>query len=277
MSDLAGNFLKARARDGCHLTYQLHGGSDAPGKLVLLHSLAMDRSFWEPVARGLADSAQVLAYDCRGHGRSDKPAGPYTVEGFADDLADLLDHVGWRSAVVAGASMGGCVSLAFAGRYSDRVDGLGLVDTTAGYGPAAAPAWQQRADKALQGGMEALIEFQKTRWFGDRFRHDNPDVVDHAVKVFLANDVGAYAEACRMLGTCDLWAVLPGLDMPVTIIVGEEDYATPVATAEAMHEAIEHSNLRVIPGARHFTPLEVPDIIADELGGLLAKARPADR
>lgn len=273
MTDLADNLLTARVRDGFRLTYRLHGGSDAPGKLVLLHSLAMDLSFWGPVARSLPGSVQVLVYDARGHGRSDKPPGPYTVEGFADDLADLLDHVGWRSAVVAGASMGGCVSLAFATRYRDRLDGLGLVDSTAGYGAEAAPAWKQRADKALQSGLVDLVDFQKTRWFSDRFRHDNPDVVDQALEVFLVNDVGAYAEACRMLGACDLWADLSGLDMPVTILVGEEDYATPVATAEAMHQAIAHSTLRVISGARHFTPLEVPDIVAAELGDLLATAR----
>jgi 3-oxoadipate enol-lactonase len=67
----------------------------------------MDHSFWGPVAERVANVATILAWDCRGHGASGKPPGPYTVELFADDLADILAGMGWTSAVVAGASMWG--------------------------------------------------------------------------------------------------------------------------------------------------------------------------
>src|SRR5690606_31192699 len=91
---------EARTRDGTVLAYSLHDrGAGAP-RIALIHSLAMDRAFWRPVAERLAPHASVLVYDCRGHGRSGKPPGPYTVELFADDLADLLDHVGWQKSVV---------------------------------------------------------------------------------------------------------------------------------------------------------------------------------
>src|SRR5437868_7094563 len=95
----------AQVRDGTELAYRLIKGQ---GKtcIALVHSLAMDASFWDRVTPLLKDHADVLVYDCRGHGQSDKAQGPYTVELFADDLADLLDHVGWRSATVCGASMG---------------------------------------------------------------------------------------------------------------------------------------------------------------------------
>jgi 3-oxoadipate enol-lactonase len=255
-------------RDGTRLAYALHEG-EGPGRVTLIHSLAMDRSFWDEVTKLLAEHADVLVYDCRGHGASDKPIQPYSVELFAGDLADLMDAVGWQSAVIAGASMGGCVSLAFAERYPDRTTGLCLIDTTAWYGPQAPQDWEDRAQKTLQSGMSALVDFQKTRWFGDRFREDNPGRVERALEVFLANDVAAYAETCRMLGSCDMRAALPGLSMPVRIVVGEEDYATPVAMAEAMHAAVPGSHLTVVPAARHFTPVEVPERIASELIELL--------
>lgn len=69
---------RARARDGFELAYWLDG--HGPRRIVLIHSLALDHSFWRPVAEKLAGIATVLTYDCRGHGRSDKPPGPYTVE-----------------------------------------------------------------------------------------------------------------------------------------------------------------------------------------------------
>src|SRR5262249_9028723 len=152
-----------------------------------VHSLAMDRHFWAPVASRLAPTQSVLTYDCRGHGQSDKPAGPYTVELFARDLADLLDHVGWQSAIVAGASMGGCVALAFAAGFPARTAALGLIDTTAWYGAEAPRQWAERAGHAAKDGMGALVEFQTTRWFGDQFRLEHPDVVGESVEAFLRN------------------------------------------------------------------------------------------
>jgi len=263
---------ETRSSDGTKLVYRRWGQPGSARRVVLVHSLAMDGAFWSPVAARLAGKAEVLALDCRGHGASDRPAGPYSAEQFAGDVACVMDAAGWPSAVVAGASMGGGVALAFAGRYRERVDGLGLIDTTAWYGPDAPGAWAGRAQKARDDGMAALIEFQKTRWFGDAFRQNNPDIVDGAIKVFLANDVEAYAATCRMLGACDMRALLPSFRFPVAIMVGEEDYATPVAMAEEMHGAIEGSTLKVIADARHFTPLEVPEVIAGELAALLERA-----
>jgi 3-oxoadipate enol-lactonase len=263
---------QAAARDGTRLAYSLYDRGPSAPRITLVHSLAMDREFWRPVAERLARDASVLIYDARGHGRSDKPPGPYTVELFADDLADLLDHVGWDRSVVAGASMGGCIALAFAIAYPDRTSGLGLVDTTAWYGPEAPKAWAGRAAKAQTEGMAALLGFQTTRWFGDAFRERHPEVVQACVDKFLANDVPAYVETCRMLGAANKTASLGAVRAPTAVIVGDEDYATPVAMAETLHKGIAGSTLTVLKGARHLTPLEVPDRIAAELRGLLEKA-----
>ena len=74
-----------------------------------------------------------------------------------------------------------------------------------------------------------------------------------------------------MLGACDMRSALPSFRFPVAIMVGEEDYATPVAMAEQMHGAIPGSTLKVIVSARHFTPLEVPEVIAGELATVLER------
>jgi 3-oxoadipate enol-lactonase len=247
--------------------YTLIGDAQNPRRAALIHSLAMDREFWRPVAERL--DAAVLLYDCTGHGASPKPRGPYSVEGFADDLARLLDQVGWSSALVAGASMGGCVALAFAGRYPRRLSALGLVDTTAWYGAEAPRQWEERAQKALQGGLKALVDFQVSRWFGEAFRSAHPQVVERCVDTFLGNDLQAYAATCRMLGVADLRSVLPGICVPTAIVVGEEDYATPVAMAQHLHEGIRGSNLVILKQARHLTPLERPAEVAAQLARLL--------
>ena len=261
---------KARTRDGVEIVYDVWGAADARKRIVLVHSLAMERDFWAPVAERLAPKAAVLTIDCRGHGASGKPKGPYTVEQFADDLADVMDEIGWTTAAVAGASMGGCVSLAFGVRHPNRTAGLGLIDTTACYGADAPKVWAERADAALDNGLATLIDFQLTRWFGDEFRASNPAIVKNATDVFLKNDVPAYAETCRMLGAADLRGKLSTVTAPTRIVVGEEDYATPVAMAQALHAGIKGSTLLVLPKARHLTPLEQPDTIAFELMKLIA-------
>ncbi|MDB5508756.1 MAG: alpha/beta hydrolase [Hyphomicrobiales bacterium] len=259
----------AKTRDGTRIGYSIIGNASAPQKIALLHSLAMDRSFWEPVAERVSKDAAVLVLDCRGHGKSDKPPGPYTAELFAQDLADVLDELGWERIVVAGASMGGCVSLAFAQAYPDRVAGLGLFDTTACYGDGAPKAWAERAEKALTEGLEGLIDFQKTRWFSDKFRAEHDDVVQQCIDVFLANELPAYADTCRMLGAADLRPGLSKINTPTRIIVGDEDYATPIPMAQTMHDGIAGSTMQIVPGARHLSPLEIPDIVAAELRKLI--------
>jgi 3-oxoadipate enol-lactonase len=258
---------KVKVRDGVELACEARGYTKVSPPLVLVHSLAMDHTFWDAVALPLTGTTTVLTYDCRGHGRSGKPEGSYFVEQFADDLADLIDHFKWRQAVVAGASMGGCVALAFAAAYPDRAAGLGLFDTTAAYD--SPDKWEERAATAESRGLEAMIEFQTARWFSDAFRASRKDVVDAAVAVFLANAARSYAQSCRMLGRFDITHALPQLKVPARIVVGEQDYATPVAMSETLHRGIARSSLTVISGARHLTPLECPNRIAAELQALL--------
>ena len=168
--------------------------------------------------------------------------------------------------------MGGMVALAFAARHPAHTSALGLIDTTAWYGSEASKNWAARANQAAEKGLASLVEFQTTRWFGDDFRANNQDVVQKCIDIFLENDVPAYVEACHMLGRADLRAVLPTLKMPTAVVVGEEDYASPPAMAEALNRGIAGSTCKVLSKARHLTPLEQPDVIAAELAVLMARA-----
>lgn len=262
----------ARSRDGVRLSYTLHEGGSSSARVALVHSVALDRSVWDRVVAQLLPRASVLVYDARGHGASEKPPGPYSVELFADDLAALLDAVGWERAVIGGASMGGCVALAFAIGYPGRLEGLTLIDTTAWYGENAAQAWEERAQKAATDGFASLIDFQVSRWFGDAFRAANAALVRHYTELFLKNDLAAYQASCRMLGAADLRAGTPGVRAPVAILVGEEDYATPVAMAQELQRLIPGATLRVIPGARHLTPIDAPEQVAAGIASVLDPA-----
>jgi 3-oxoadipate enol-lactonase len=261
-----------KTSDGCEIAWTLHNTSGAAApRVALVHSLALDRSIWDDVVQALSGDVQVLTFDCRGHGLSGQPVMTYTPQLFARDLAELMDHVQWPSTIVAGCSMGGMVAQAFAIGYPQRSTGLVLIDTTAWYGADAPKAWRERGATGKQKGMGALVEFQTGRWFGDAFRASAKTTVDRLVQVFLANNVDCYVKTCEMLGDADLRAGLASVRVPTAVAVGEEDYATPVAMAEALHNIIAGSTLTVLPGGRHITPTEKPQDIAARIREVIGR------
>jgi 3-oxoadipate enol-lactonase len=266
------------APDGLSIAYTLHaasrsGGSPTRPRIALIHSLALDRSIWDAVVPLLTEHADVLTYDCRGHGKSDRPRMKYTPELFATDLANLLDHVSWPRVTPAGCSMGGCVAQAFAGVYPDRVQALALIDTTAWYGPTAPKDWRERAATAATRGFQGLSAFQATRWVGDAFREAHPEVIRKNLDVFLANDIDCYRATCEMLGDADLRHYQSGMRMPTSVIVGEEDYATPVAMSEQIQKAMPDATLSILKNVRHLTPIECPVVIAEKILALMERTR----
>ena len=89
-----------KTRDGQKIVYEMHGDPASPQRVLMVHSLAMDHAYWRPVGQRLAaQGVCAVAISCRGHGDSDKPAGPYTLDLFAADMNELMDHLGWQSAV----------------------------------------------------------------------------------------------------------------------------------------------------------------------------------
>jgi 3-oxoadipate enol-lactonase len=259
------------------ISYTLHAASPSERspvrpRIALIHSLALDRSFWNGVVPLLIPHADVLTYDCRGHGKSSRLSMKFTPELFADDLANLLDHLNWPRVTLAGCSMGGCVAQAFAGIFPDRVEALALIDTTAWYGPSAPKDWRERAATAAARGLQGLSAFQATRWVSDAFRQANPATIAAHLDVFLANDIDCYTSACEMLGDADLRHYQAALQMPTSVIVGEEDYATPLAMSEQMRSSLPNATLSVLRGVRHLTPIECPAPIAGEILALVERA-----
>lgn len=257
-----------------HISYQRFDQDTRSQTCVLLiHSLAMDHRFWNRVAPLLSERTNVVVVDVRGHGTSSVTKGPYSIRLFSQDLRMLVDGLGYKKVIVAGASMGGCIALQFATDHPEVTVGLGLIDTTAWYGPSAHKDWSDRADKARIQGLSSLVDFQKTRWFSEKFRRDNKEIVDECIRIFLQNDVEGYAATCLAMGAFDGRNFMTGIRVPTEIIVGEEDYAAPVAMAQALNDGIQNSSLTIIPASRHLTPLENPQIIFSKIEKLIEAAR----
>jgi len=257
-----------------HLTC-LRAGSASATPVVFLHALAMQASMWERLVAHLDTPSPLWGLDMRGHGASSRPEGPYSTDLFAQDLLAVVDHLQAPQVHVVGCSMGGTVSMAFAGQYPERVKSLGLLNTTACYGvdgQDAMQAWEKRGQQGYTAGLASLCEFQVERWFSTEFAKSHTDLVQACLDVFVANSPSAYLQTCRMLGSANERERIAHYKGPCTIAVGEEDYATPVSMAQELATLLPQADLHILQKVRHYSPIQAPELLAPLLVGLWQRA-----
>ena len=244
--------------NGIQMNYELSGEKD--GSVVMLsHSLGSSLKMWHPQRKILESHFKVLPYDTRGHGRTDIPTSPYTLEMMGEDVIGLLDALEIDKVHFVGLSMGGMIGQCLALNHVQRLRSLVLCDTSSIFPKEGQPAVQERIDTARRGGMGALIEPTMERWFTPSFISKNGSSLGIIRKEFLATSVEGYigcSEALRKLNYLDR---LSGIKLPTLILVGEEDPGTPVDAARAIHERIANSKLVIIPSARHLSNVEQPE------------------
>ena len=238
-----------------------HGGPPRH-TVVLSHALGCDRSMWDALAETLAADCRVVAYDHRGHGVSDAPAGPYTLAQLADDAAALVREVADGPVVFIGLSMGGMVGQELALRHPGLVKALVIANSCAGYDEAGRAAWSARVDLVRTQGMAAVAEMAMPRWFGETFRAAHPATVDRWRRRVASTHPGGYVATCEALRGMDTTARLGTLRLPVLVIAGELDPGTPVAMSEALVRGIPDARLAVLDGASHLSVLERPEAFA---------------
>lgn len=262
------------AIDGCPLNLRtLRSGNAGATPVIFVHALAMNGEMWADVAAELNTSSPLYALDCRGHGASGRPAGPYTTKQFALDIEAVIDHLGVAQAHVVGCSMGGTVALAFAGLRPQRIASLSIVDATACYGVDVEHAWEERGHRALKEGFAAMVPFQLSRWFSDAYVRRSPEAMKQAIAVFLRNSADAYLESCRMLGRADEREGLGRYRGPAAVVVGDSDYATPPSMAAEIAKGLPDATLTVLPGLRHYTPIEAPKEVAAAISSVMQRVR----
>ncbi len=242
--------------DGLEVGYD-DVGSGLP--VVFLHGFPHHRGIWAPQVGALVGNVRCLAPDLRGFGESGV-VPPFSMDGYADDLARLMDALQVPQAVIDGLSMGGYVALAFWRRHRARVRALILTDTRAGADSPDGLAGR-RAMLALvrEKGSPAVADQMISGMVGKTTRAKSPELVDivhHMLESAPAAGVAGAIEA--MMARPDSADTLATIDVPVLIVVGDEDVLTPVREARAMHQAIAGSRLEIIPRAGHVSNFERP-------------------
>jgi 3-oxoadipate enol-lactonase len=235
--------------------------------VALLHGYPFNRSLWNEQVSALGNSYRVITPDLRGLGESDASQGPATMNGMAQDVAALLDHLEISRAVVGGLSMGGYVALAFYKEFPSRVRSLILADTRA---PADTEEGKQtrhqQAEKALAEGMAGIADSMLPKLLTPETVSKRPDLVKRVRDMMLkTKPEGAAGALLGMAEREDQTALLSQISCPTLILVGREDPITPVADSEKMHREIAGSRLVVIENAAHVSNLERTDQFNEEL------------
>ena len=235
---------------------QIDGPPDAT-PLLLIHSLGTTGGIWEPQARALSAHFRCIRPDLRGHGLTEVTPGPYSVEGLAADMFGLLDALGIAAAHVGGVSIGGVIAQAMAAMAPARVSSLVLSDTAMVLPPAQ--GWHDRAAAARREGMKPPAETVLNRWVTAPFR-DDPTAIGLR-NMLLRTDPEGYAGAAEALATADQSAVTPTLRHRTLVLVGEQDQATPISSAQALAAAIPGARLVVLPEAAHIPTVQQPELV----------------
>lgn len=239
--------------NGIAINYVMEGDGEP---VTLIHALGVDLSMWAPQVPALRGQFRVLRYDVRGHGRSDCPPGPYSLDLFAEDLSALLQALGMSSTHLIGLSMGGMIAQAFALNYPDQVRSLVLSSTVSEYRVEARRLFEQRARTAEERGMEPLVDPTIERWFTPEFRKSHPDVTTRIADVLRGTHPHGYAAACRAIAEIDLTERLQEIRQPSLILAGARDPGATPEMARLIHEHLPGSELRIIPDAAHMVNFE---------------------
>jgi 3-oxoadipate enol-lactonase len=243
-----------KADDGCALNVEVEGQATAP-VLVMSNSLGTNLHMWDDQAPALSKQFRLVRYDRRGHGKSDAPKGPYTMDRLGRDVLAIADALGVKKFNWCGLSMGGMVGQWLGAHAPERLEKL-IVSNTHYFYPDKQP-WHDRIKFVQEKGVAALAPVQMERWFTKDFREKNPQPIARVTEMFSATPVDGFVGCCEAVRDMDFRQSTPTITVPTLVIVGSQDPATPPSAGEDIHKMIKGSKLVAIDAA-HLSNVEQP-------------------
>jgi len=236
--------------------------------LLLFHSLLSDRASFDAIAPQLAASFRVIVPELPGFGRS--AAVGDGLAAVADRMAEAVkDATAGDHAIVLGNGYGGFVALQMAIRHPGIASRLILADCGAAFSEPGREAFRNMAAASKAKGLSAITDVAMRRLFAPEFQEANPDLMRDRREAFLRTDAQVFRAACGALATLDLRPELSKVKVPVLVMVGEQDEATPPPMSIELAAGLPDARLRIIPGCAHVPQLQAPNIVLEMIGDFL--------
>lgn len=243
------------------LTFHKRSDPDKP-TLILIHAFPYSSKMWKDLSDRLSDlEISIATIDLPGFGAA--PNVEWTMERIAESLHQALEGI--TKPVLCGLSMGGYLALAYCKQYPDSLAGLILADTKAAADTEAIKQDREKfAQETLRRGPIVAIERNLAKMTSEWTKANAPEVVEQLRSWMMEADPQATANALRaMAKRPDTMAILPSLNIPVLLIVGEEDPVTTPAEMGKMSKLLPNARLVPIPNASHMSVNEQPREFAE--------------
>lgn len=239
--------------DGVSLHVRDEGDKD--GRVVMFsNSLGTDLRVWDAMLQYLPDGLRLVRYDSRGHGLSDCPPPPYTIDHLIDDAVIVIDALDLTDITFVGHSIGGLVGQGLAAREPDLLRGLVLMNTAAKI--STHEFWTQRIEQLYAVGIPGLSDVVLARWFSEDFRHQEARLAPWR-NMLTRTSLDGYAGSCAAIAGADFTKSTANLNLPILAIAGAGDISTP---PEQMKKTAASCNadFQVVNHACHLPCIEQP-------------------
>lgn len=240
--------------------YEIHGKGYP---LVLIEGLGYSTWMWYKQIEELSKFFKLIVFDNRGVGKTDKPDIEYSIEMFADDLADLLSKLDIKKAHILGVSMGGFIAQEFAIKYPCLVDKLILCSTSFG-GLNSIPIPQDTLNIMLKGGgkYNSLDEIKEAIGVALDKKTLQEDVLEKILNEKMTDPQPKYAYQRQLMAgaSFDGENRLEKIKSETLILAGRGDRVVPSENASLLKEKISCSEVKIIENAGHVFFMEQPEI-----------------
>jgi len=239
------------------VSYTDEGPDNAP-VVILIHGFPLNKSMWNKQVETLIENWRVIAYDIRGFGNSDAGTVDFSIELFVNDLLDLMDALKIETAMLCGLSMGGYIALNAVENFPKRFGGLILCDTNCIADTPEVADKRQKTIESIQGkGLEQYANDSVKNLFAPESFITNKEKIDVVKEMIMCTSVQSLSKTlfalARRKETCTR---LYKINIPVLIVVGNEDQITPPDAARLMQKSIKGSILKIIEHAGHLSNIE---------------------
>jgi pimeloyl-ACP methyl ester carboxylesterase len=263
--------------DDTRLYYEFTGPEDGPLILQFGGSL-FGRQNFNSVNDGFRERFRLLSYDASGYGRSDQPIEMYSIEGWADEAAGLLDELGIERTLCHGTSMGGMIAVAFAAKYPEKTIAACADCAFARcdvYRRTMFRTWRKMAET---GPLDDFCDLLTIQAVSADFIEANPDIFDTVRSVVSKNAPYTVRQACLAMETMDLEDLARSIRVPILFTNGTKDIMTPPDlapsgfSARQIVEAVpEHAKLYEFPEIGHADLLEAPEEAVEVVSGFFER------
>ncbi len=236
--------------------------------LFLFHSLLSDRASFDAIAPQLSRSRRVIVPELPGFGGSKAAAGG--LADVADRMGEMVaDAAADGSGIVLGNGYGGFVALQMAARHPDLARKLILADCGAAFSEQGREAFRNMAAAARAKGLAAITDVAMRRLFAADFQAAHPDLMADRREAFLKTDPVVLQAACGQLAELDLRPELPKVKMPVLVLVGEHDEATPPPMSPELAALLPNAQLKILTGCAHVPQLQAPQLFLEAIADFI--------